>query len=602
MTRSTTPEFDYKFSLTSVSDTEKLKIHGYSCMLLDYQKRFAFVGNSAIQSFMAWIKDTVRDRSGPSDFTEDRNWSQLPEAPFVAPQPLGPYDLPCKDTAVTLVKLYFTKTSGFIDVLNQELIESIMNQFYDEPSRVGVPDKCLLYLTLSIGLALGDPQDNDSYSHGLKDQLLAEAEALSRPYDVYERPGGHYDASWFLQILVLISYYMLATSRRNLAYEYCGRAVRRAYTLGIHRGNETEVDNFAAPQNQRALTRNIWRSLFILDRFLASSLGRPLAISDNEYSDSSLASPCGSSIRDILDPTVEACQIIGQTLNSIYPRRRVAFEVPNQMMNYLEHHPDFNNDGLFANGMANSSHTMTQINIQLIGFYANIVVCRPFFLLRFKDTVECKTLDGTEAEINKLSQRCVSQSLEAIRMVNNLRSISSYHLDPIALYVLFDASLILLSSTYADIYASKEHLPLVANVMFILETWSKSSLYAGHFASRLELFRLDVEREMQAKVGKTSRRPVYRSQHEPATSYEPSQYRSPFNPVPYGGLNPPCNSRRGPAATVHAKVKQEEGVYSETLVSRPLLSTFRSRSLTEQKSPRYSHHSSFMDLDRDHQG
>lgn len=58
---------------------------------------------------MAWIKDTVRDRSGPSDFTEDRNWSQLPEAPFMAPQPLGPYDIPRKDTAVTLVKLYFTK-------------------------------------------------------------------------------------------------------------------------------------------------------------------------------------------------------------------------------------------------------------------------------------------------------------------------------------------------------------------------------------------------------------------------------------------------------------------------------------------------------------
>ncbi|KAM0246236.1 hypothetical protein ACHAP5_004858 [Fusarium lateritium] len=40
MKRSTTPDFDYKFSLTPVSDAEKLKIHGYSCMLLDYQKRF----------------------------------------------------------------------------------------------------------------------------------------------------------------------------------------------------------------------------------------------------------------------------------------------------------------------------------------------------------------------------------------------------------------------------------------------------------------------------------------------------------------------------------------------------------------------------------
>jgi hypothetical protein len=103
------------------------------------------------------------------------------------------------------------------------------------------------------------------------------------------------------------------------------------------------------------------------------------------------------------------------------------------MMNYLEHHPDFNNDGLFENGMANSSHMMAHINIQLIGFYANIVVCRPFFLLRFKDTVECKTLEGTGAEINKLSQRCVSQSLEAIRMVKSLRSILSYLFDPLAL-------------------------------------------------------------------------------------------------------------------------------------------------------------------------
>ncbi|SPJ79653.1 uncharacterized protein FTOL_08044 [Fusarium torulosum] len=432
MKRSTTLDFDYKFSLTPVSDAEKLKIHGYSCMLLDYQMRFAFVGNSAIQSFMAWIKDTVRDMSGPSDFTEDRNWSQLPEAPFRAPQPLTPYDLPHKDTAVTLVKLYFTNAS-FMDILNQAFIESIMNQFYNEPNRVLVPDKCLLYLTLSIGLALGNPQESDSHSHDLKDQLFVEAETLSRPYDVYERPGGHYDASWFLQVLLLMAYYMLATSRRNMAYEYCGRAVRRAYTLGIHRGHETEVDNFTTPQDQRVLTRNIWRSLFILDRFLAASLGRPVAISDNEYSDSSLASPCGSPTRDILDPAVEACRIIGQTLNSIYPRRRVAFEVPNQMINYLEHHPDFNNNGVFENGLANSSHMMAHINIQLLGFYANIIVCRPFFLLRFKDTVECKTLDGTEAQINKLSQRCVSQSLEAIRMVNSLRSISSYRFDPLAL-------------------------------------------------------------------------------------------------------------------------------------------------------------------------
>ncbi|KAF4991897.1 hypothetical protein FGRMN_7545 [Fusarium graminum] len=380
--RSATPDFDFKSPFAPVLGAEKP------------------------QSFTAWVKDTVRARSGPSSFTEDGNWSEPQEAPYMTSQPLQTYDLPCKNTATALVKFYFANVKN--------------------------PDKCLLCLTLAIGLAIGDPKDSGAHSRDLQDRLFAEAEALFCPYDTSGTLASHYDPLWFLQVLALMSYYMLATSRRNMAYEYCGRAVSRAYTLGIYRGHETEADNFPTHGDQTVLRRNIWRSLFILDRFLAASLGRSMAISDSDYYESSLGGLDMSSTRDILDAAVDACRIIGLTLNSNIPGRNASFEVPNQMTNYLEYHPDFNNDTLFENGTENP-YTMAQLNVQLLGCYANILVCRPFFLLRFRDGVECKTLDGIEVQINKLSQKCVSQSLEAIRMANCLRSTTPYRFDPLAL-------------------------------------------------------------------------------------------------------------------------------------------------------------------------
>ena len=55
-------------------------------------------------------------------------------------------------------------------------------------------------------------------------------------------------------------------------------AIRSGDFLGLHR-EETLV--ISTPEMQ-ANRRMIWRSLFILDRFLAASLGRPIAITEDE--------------------------------------------------------------------------------------------------------------------------------------------------------------------------------------------------------------------------------------------------------------------------------------------------------------------------------
>lgn len=57
-------------------------------------------------------------------------------------------------------------------------------------------------------------------------------------------------------------------------------AVRSAFALGLHRDETMRIFS----NNEQAVRRNLWRSLFVLDRFLAASLGRPTAIRESDCS------------------------------------------------------------------------------------------------------------------------------------------------------------------------------------------------------------------------------------------------------------------------------------------------------------------------------
>ncbi|QGI62416.1 hypothetical protein CEK26_006380 [Fusarium fujikuroi] len=519
LARSAAPEFDFRFQLVSVSGSEEIQIPAHTCMLLDCQNRLSFVGRSTAHSFMHHIRNTIEKRNGPSEFTADSNWSGLPERLPVTPRMQS--FLPPSTTA-SLIEFYFN---------------------HNNPNEVQGPDRCIFYLVLAVALALDSGDSAHSPSPEFKHQLFAIAEGLAHPTRTFEKSQYHDDVLWPLQALALMSFFMLSVSMRNTAYEYCGksrrtcmrtneannssgRAVRVAYALGIHRGHESEISQFPANEELRVLRRNVWRSLFILDRFLAATLGRPFAIADNEYSESSLQPPSRPSSpnkvpkRDMLDPPIDACKMIGHIVNNIYSCDKVAIEIPNQMLGYLEAHPSFQEDGFFT--------------------------------------------------------------------------ISS--LMPTRSYVLFEAALVLLSSTYADIYAQKEHLLLVEDAMFILKTWYASSPYAEQFASKLDLFRHDVERQEQVKATRqASRRQTHKVKREPMATYEPSQYLSPFHQMPHGSLVSPCDSRRGSGTANRTMVKQEAGGYSVPLTSRLLFSPTDFNMDQSQSFADYSQSSNFSD-------
>ncbi|KAK3070381.1 hypothetical protein LTS18_015115, partial [Coniosporium uncinatum] len=164
-----------------------------------------------------------------------------------------------------------------------------MDACYTDPLSAEPSYLCLLNLTFAIGLTIATPRA-DSTEAVIVDRLRSEhvdraemfylsAKSLNDPLTGFE------DADfWSVQALLLMALYMLGKSKRNTAFALLGMAVRSAYALGLHR-EETMV---IFSQEDRVARRNLWRSLFVMDRFLCCCLGRPPAISEEDCSGDSL--------------------------------------------------------------------------------------------------------------------------------------------------------------------------------------------------------------------------------------------------------------------------------------------------------------------------
>ncbi|KAL6924556.1 hypothetical protein FSST1_001830 [Fusarium sambucinum] len=551
-----------------------------------------FSESYSTESFVALVKQYLKLCSGSSKFTESSCiWFGPQQTSPASPNSTWPPDLPHIDTSRLLVNKYFANTLGLINVVSLDSVQAIqatLHQPYNGPSQVCISDRCIFYLVLAIGLALEsgptgrDLQDpnlkKQFFGPNLKEQFFVSAEALLPPLKTYRRTESCGSVPWVLQALVLMSFYMLCVCRRHDAHSYCVRAFEVAHSFGIHRGKETEVDSWS--DTEKRSRRNVWRSLFVLDRLLAATLGKPLAI--NQYTDESLK----LQERNLLNSAVDACRIIGETVKVVYSKP-MAMKTVKVLIGHLDSVADVKVDLLTL--------SVEQVRVDSFRIYADILLCRPFFLLRLiASREERRTLDNIEPQINELSQRCVSVSIQAINMFKKgTRSTPPLPVHPFITCVLIEATYVLLCSMYAGIHFTEEHLSLVKGALAMLETVKKTNSYAEHSASVLSLFLHDVNRQNRATFVKPKLE---------GHAYESSQYRSPFYPPTQSSLVPPYDSRRRPAADDHNAIKQESHDHSNASASIYLSphmgSTFHHQPSVE--NPQHSwhnEHSGDMDLD-----
>lgn len=316
-----------------------------------------------------------------------------------------------------------------------------------------------------------------------------------------------------------------------------GMAVRSAYSLGLHQETEMKFENETA-------RRNVWRSLFVLDKFLATALGRPAAIYEEDCSSNVLYLPADQSPKSVqdeedirmagLDSSVRIYTTISTMLKKIYAEKKVSTNLAQEIVNdcqlwALNAHPSLAADDLLS-GKAPKEMGMAILHVQLLHYHSILLLCRPFFIDILVKTRPTISNDGepfhrTFSRAEKFSQACVAASTHSVMLIQ--AAFEAKYLprcNPFILYVhflespqgcsltldfryfLFAATLIILSNEFAGLYENEHYAESVGSAIKIMDYCATTNVQAQRMLYILQSFLADV--------GKHSKSPATSEQSE----------------------------------------------------------------------------------------
>jgi Fungal specific transcription factor domain len=218
-----------------------------------------------------------------------------------------------------------------------------------------------------------------------------------------------------------------------------GMAVRSAYALGLHR--EETMNDVIFTAVQMRVRRNLWKSLFILDRFLAASLGRPTAISEDDCSckimpDNDTTNPIPASEPGLdsihsssLDACVRSCHVIGVTLR-VFSQRKISTTVVQEIADKSKDwgrdsytHPHWRRG---SEAPTNPAHGIANLHVNLLSLHSLILLTRQLFIMHNWKLEEqrsgIKKLSPIyESPMAKYSEACVVASYRTIHLVQAAR-------------------------------------------------------------------------------------------------------------------------------------------------------------------------------------
>lgn len=271
-------------------------------------------------------------------------------------------------------------------------------------------------------------------------------------------------------------------------------AVRSAFALGLHRQEETAV--IFSPEEQE-VRQNLWRSLYVMDRFVSASLGRPIAISEDDCSGDALNPPetpshpmpgVSGHINILgLEAAVRSCQAIGIILRKIYQKRKISTKLAQEIADQCKIWPKALSPTLHwcQASPSNPSQGIAILHVNLFYCHSIILLTRPFFLYLLNGEVQ-RTRVGAgprppraPSRIEKFSEASVYASTHTIGLVQN--AFEGRYLqrrNPFVIYFLFAAALIVLSNEFANLYYNAAAESSIENAITILSYCAESDSQA----------------------------------------------------------------------------------------------------------------------------
>jgi hypothetical protein len=437
-----------------------------------------------------------------------------------------------------------------------------MNTFdatYQDPLSVEPSWLCLLNLTFAIGLMMAAPRESTQDAilvAKLRNEHVDRAEVFYLNAKSLNDPlTGFEDADfWSVQALLLMTIYMLAKSKRNTAFALLGMAVRSAYALGLHREETMPIFSLS----EQSARRNLWKSLFVMDRFLALSLGRPPAISEDDCGNNTLQ-PAPNELNDVhylappsfeqtaafaLDAVLRSCSVIGTILRRVYQQRRISTKLAQEIADVCKQWPKTVAPMLQWRrySAASPSHGIAILHVNLFYCHSVILLTRPFFLYVLNSEVQRGATQSNRPKVRrsfprmeKFSEAAVIASTHTVALVQN--AFDAGYLprrNPIVMYFLFAAALILLSSDFSQLYSNIGTNACISSSITIMEYCAETDPQASRLLFIMSTFRdiVDQQQERRARQAEEISQlpPVQLKGQQHINPFAPPMSLSPLHP------------------------------------------------------------------------
>ena len=293
-------------------------------------------------------------------------------------------------------------------------------------------------------------------------------------------------------------------------------AVRTAYTLGLHREETLAI----FPTEQQSARRNLWRSLFVLDRFLSASLGRPMAIADEECSEealnpsSSLYSAAKLDAHQYctagLEAVVRSCHVVGIILKKVYLQRKISTRLAQELADQCKSWPENLSPSLHWRQASrqNRRQAIAILHSNQVYCHSIILLTRPFFLYLLSAEIQQTHLGAgqwpqrSRGRMERFSDACLTASTHTIALIQNAYQ-GQYlpRLNPFTTYCLFAAALIIFSNEFARPASSSALTQqCIANSITIMSYFGEMDPQAKRTAHVLIEFRNVITRHRKASA------------------------------------------------------------------------------------------------------
>ncbi|KAF9982941.1 Transcriptional activator of fatty acid utilization, partial [Modicella reniformis] len=205
----------------------------------------------------------------PVKLKDHQEW--LMEMEAMVSQVAATMPLPPRDLADHLIECYWTFVHPHLPIVHKP---TFMRQ-YRNPDPEKRPPVVLLHAMFAIASRFSEHPEINGLGHdpeSFGDEYFSRAKRL---VDVeYELPR----ISSIQSLLLMVSYRLTSTKCGGRIWVMLGMAARMAQDLGMHRNSA----RWHLPPLETEIRKRLWWAIYVMDRNISASMGRPMAIDDDD--------------------------------------------------------------------------------------------------------------------------------------------------------------------------------------------------------------------------------------------------------------------------------------------------------------------------------